>query len=183
MKGNSMSSPERMKDATTALRFMITKKHVKTAVCMDPQKCVIAQAIREALPDHVSAIHVGGKITKVVDTSGLTLRYMTPEKLAKELRNFDKTGLWGLPDGMYRLNAPHKHYQLRALARGLRNPSKPKSKRAKSGRRGFQKFEGKRVPTRHVVRVESIAAASRPTAAQTLREAAKRRQALIAGLR
>jgi len=154
-----MPISKRMRDSTSPLRFTITKKHAKDAVCRDPQKCVVAVAVREALPDHVSEIHVGSKITKVVDTHGLVIRYGTPQKLAKALRWFDTSGLWDLPEGDYHLNPPSADKRLgawKALKR--KKGKKPTAKKRKGG---FLLWAGKRIPTRHVTRVESIARGAR----------------------
>jgi hypothetical protein len=94
------------KDATSSISFQITPKHIRAAKCKNPRECVIAQALRQALPDYLAEIIVGASITKMVMMDGTVLRYYTPENLRAALKSFDKRGIWNLPTGVYKLRVP-----------------------------------------------------------------------------
>lgn len=149
------TSNKKVRDATRPLAFKITKKHVKDAKCGDPEQCVIAQAIRDALPDHVAEIHVGAMVTKVVDYNGNVIRYATPPKLHDALHGFDLNRGWKLPDGDYRLNPLPPSKRLGKQASAGASTFGPRKK--KPGSKGWNQFNSKAPPTRHVVRVEVVA--------------------------
>ena len=143
---NNVEIPLKVRDASRQLVFHITKKHVKIAKCGDPKECVIAQAVRDALPDHVRELHVGAKITKIVDIAGHVIRYRTPVVLATALRRFDLKKGWLLPDGEYRLTPPSPSHRL-GSRRGQRTGPKV----------GTPKGKRHTVPTRHVRSIYQVA--------------------------
>lgn len=114
-----------VEDAVKPLRFYINKeRHAESATCSDPEKCVIALALSEAVPD-LQAVEVSSGITKVV-TSSKCIRYRTPPRLRKALKHFDLTGMWGLPDGVYSIELPRGKQQL------VKNMSEKDKKRIKT---------------------------------------------------
>jgi hypothetical protein len=103
-------------DAPVDMPVRITKRHIERAVCGDPQYCVIAQALREALSVNVATgtlekVEVGSRITKVYVTNK-EIRYATPPAFTQSIRVFDVTGQWELPSGEYALIAPPKSLRL-----------------------------------------------------------------------
>lgn len=125
-------------DATRPLVFRITAKHIAAAKCKDPQQCVTAQALRDALGDHLEQFEVGGRITKVWTTDKI-VRYETPAALRLALIEFDKTGRWNLPLGTYQVRKPAKGRRL-GESGGRTRTGPHKTKRAKKRHA---------VPTRH----------------------------------
>ena len=94
----------RVEDAVNPLRVWITKNHCDKAHRSDGRQCVIAQALREVIPA-LNDVEVGSNITKV-NVNGKIIRYSTPPRLRAGLREFDQTGEWKLPEGMYLLLPP-----------------------------------------------------------------------------
>lgn len=99
-----------VEDASKPLRFIIDPVHIESGACGDPQKCVIAQSLLDAVP-LLSDVEVGSTITKVV-IGDKCVRYMTPPRLRAALRVFDVTGKWNLPPGVYVLPIPRSGYKL-----------------------------------------------------------------------
>jgi hypothetical protein len=135
-----------MKDATRPLRFVISRRHIAAAQCGDPNRCVIAEALKDALVDHVAEIHVGAAITKIVDTHGDVVRYATPSMLRKALRKFDQRKGWELPTGEWELDPVPANKRLG------RDQSPGPGARRKRHRHLF----GHRAPTRHVTAIGAI---------------------------
>ena len=101
----------RIVDAAKRLRFFIDEdEHVEIAVPCDGQKCAIHIALMEAIP-HVMAVEVGNTIVKII-TPGLCTRYACPPILKRALKNFDRTGEWGLKSGVYELLPPKDRQKL-----------------------------------------------------------------------
>ncbi len=143
----------RIVNATKPLRFEITKASIKAAKCKDPGQCVIAQGLREALPEGlIDGFQVGAKITKIFSREGQVItRYSTPKLLAAALKYFDLTGRWSLEPGVYTLRPLNKGY-----LRGSRWHRKKKDGKGKQST-----FRGAPVqPTRHAQTVCQIAAQS-----------------------
>lgn len=101
-----------IRDSNVSLFITITLAHVKRAVCKDPTKCVVAQALMDYFHGMVSGFIVGSNITKLINIdSKICTRYTTSGALAKALVNFDKTKLWNLPPGVYELKPLSKSYR------------------------------------------------------------------------
>lgn len=81
----------------------VLKRHVEGAKCQDPNNCVVARALDEALPYGLFEVQVGAKITKIFTTCGKVFRYRTSDALARGLRHFDKHKSWNLAEGSYDL--------------------------------------------------------------------------------
>lgn len=90
-------------DAKRSFLFSIDNQDVKIAKRHDKNHCVIACALRDVLG--ISKVEVGARTVRVWN-GGKVVRYMTPTYLTTALKNFDSTGKWNLPDGVYRLNPP-----------------------------------------------------------------------------
>lgn len=94
-------------EATEPLSFSITVKHIALAVefgRQDKKKCVVSQALR-AIRD-VKEVITGAAVTLVTFTNGQIVRYRTSWVLRAGLINFDRTGQWKLPVGIYQLLPP-----------------------------------------------------------------------------
>src|SRR4051812_41236665 len=102
-----MSARRKLEDAKKPLTFKINHKHVALAKCGDPNNCVVAQAINDALGDYFDGVEVGSSVTKVYSPDKV-LRYATPNKLKRAIPHFDKTKQWDLPPGEYSLLPPPK---------------------------------------------------------------------------
>ena len=95
-----------LNDPIHAVSFEITKEDIKKAVCKDPSKCVVAQAIRRqfTMAGEGTGIEVGSNISKVFIAGIETVfRFFTSGKLGDSLKEFDTTGKWPLPPGVYKL--------------------------------------------------------------------------------
>lgn len=104
------------RDAKRAMTFWITKKHVAAAVCKDPEKCVIAQALQAAFPDYIKTVYVGPSIVKLIMLDDTAVRYATPKPLKLALKKFDQLGGWDLAPGRYKLLPPAPSARLGAHA-------------------------------------------------------------------
>lgn len=90
-------------DAKRSLAFEILKEDVARAKRHDKNFCVIAQALQAA--PWIKKVEVGARYSRV--WQGTTVwRYMTPAILRVALNEFDRSGHWGLPAGVYVLKAP-----------------------------------------------------------------------------
>lgn len=90
--------------ANDALTLHITPKCVKNACRSSKEDCVIARAIKQQQP-FATGWQVGTNITMIYcDKAKQVIRYGTSSKLAKALAHYDKTGVWLLVPGHYRLN-------------------------------------------------------------------------------
>ena len=112
----------RVEDATRRFVFEITKEDVKNAVPRNPERCVIRQAIHHTLP-MITEIWVGASVTVLTVRETKTdefvkYRYGTPHILNVALNQFDQTGDWGLPPGIYYLGKiePARRLQVRNTA-------------------------------------------------------------------
>jgi hypothetical protein len=94
-----------VEDAKRPLVFEITEQDVKDAKRYDKSHCVIACAVR-AVPG-IQGIFVGTSIVRVKSSFGIR-RYMTPLNLKRALAEFDDSGNWALPAGVYALKPPVK---------------------------------------------------------------------------
>ncbi len=90
-------------DAKRKLVFEITADDVTQAKRHDKRNCVIACAMK-TMPG-ITSVEVGADIVRVNTPEGRT-RYRTPDKLRAALMEFDKTGHWNLPAGVYALTPP-----------------------------------------------------------------------------
>lgn len=103
---------------------------VRDAACGKPgdtDNCVVAKAIKRQLGD--AEVCVGKKITCILQ-DGVLVRTMTPNKIAKRLALFDKTGCWSLPFGTYEFRPPSESYKIesRIADTNARRPKKYVSK-------------------------------------------------------
>jgi hypothetical protein len=110
-------------DATRILTFEITDDDVLHAIRKDKANCVIAQALK-ATPG-VLSVEVGITSTRITTADKVT-RYRTPYVLRDALSNFDQTGHWDLPSGVYLIHPPQHHDRLDTIAK--RNATHPKRK-------------------------------------------------------
>ncbi len=137
-------------DAKRPLVFTITPEDVESAVCGDPENCVIARACTHCLGDLFESIQVGASITKVVRSDGMKVRYKTPAFLRRALIVFDTTGVWDLPPGEYRLAPPKPSSSVEANAKRNRlHTIKKKKPGCKKKRKAY-------LPSRRVARVDSL---------------------------
>jgi hypothetical protein len=132
-------------DASKPLCFKIKEDHVVVARCSDPSKCVIAQALNDALGDFFEGVEVGMTVVKIY-TAGKETRYSTPNKLRRAIPVFDKTGQWNLPPGEYTLLPPSPTVRLGA------RPGRWKVKHKKKTKPGRDMFRGRALPTRRISR-------------------------------
>jgi hypothetical protein len=100
-----MKTRRKVVNSRVALRFEITKKHVKLAKKCDATGCVVAQALLDSLGEMLDSVQVGSNVTKVV-TDSKVFRYTTPTMLKQAIPEFDRTGIWNLKPGTYHL-APY----------------------------------------------------------------------------
>ena len=91
-------------DATKDLEFQVKQAHVWGARVKDPCNCVLARALQDHFGSTVDRIVVGMTVTKVYAGNRIT-RYKTPEWARQCLINFDITGKWTQPIGLYSLYA------------------------------------------------------------------------------
>lgn len=140
-----------VKDAKKPLTFRITLDHVAKAKCNNPNECVVAQGLKAALGDFFMEVYVGGSIIKIV-TEHEVLRFSTPNVLRDALIAFDEKKGWRLPPGEYTIRPPSKTNRLGGGGRGSRWAKKGSGK----GKPGRTIFQGKKLPTRHVVRADAL---------------------------
>lgn len=98
-----------VKDATGPIFFEITDKDISSVNRRkDPEKCVIAQAIRHSLPQVVNVYACASITILTIIKSGklLKVRYQTSSELRRGLNNWDIGMNWNLPAGRYRLLPP-----------------------------------------------------------------------------
>lgn len=138
-----MSARREIKDAKKPLTFKISPKHVVVAKCGDPNNCVVAQAINDALGDYFDGVEVGSSVTKVF-SPGKVVRYATPNKLKRAIPHFDITKQWDLPPGEYSLLPPPASMRIGA------RPNRWKKKSVKKTTAGRDMFKGRALPTRRV---------------------------------
>lgn len=138
-----------VKDATRPITFTIDRSHAKAATCRDPEACVIARALSATFGDLFQGVHVGATVTKVFN-EGRVIRYATPSSLRKGLLHFDETGEWDLPDGEYKLLPPSPTMRLGA------RPNRWKRVHEKKTSPGRDAFRGRAMPSRKVMRVETL---------------------------
>jgi len=138
-------------DAKKPLKVVITEEHQKCAKPGDPAHCVVALALNDAFGDIFDGAEVGSSITKVY-TSNRIIRYATPASLKKNIPVFDKTGKWQLPSGEYILLPVPTTAKLGARGNRWR------TYRHKTRRTGRAMFKARALPTRRVMRVETLAA-------------------------
>lgn len=129
----------KVRDAKIPLGFDIGPEAVSKAVCRDPLRCVIAEAMNMALGDMYDSVEVGPAVTKVFFPGGRIVRYRTPMVLKDALTRFDGTGKWGLPKGRYELQAMPPSMRLgarlgRPNGRGRGNTKAPTTRRLPSRR-------------------------------------------------
>lgn len=113
-------------DAKITLVLDISKKDIERAKPGDMDNCVVAQALQRQLGTH--QVCVGRNITSVLKEDVL-VRFKTPNVLAKNLRIFDKTGCWSLPEGTYELKPPTPSYKIT-----VRGPDGRKRKRVRKNK-------------------------------------------------
>lgn len=109
-------TPRKLVDSTKPLIFRITAAHVAKAKCQNPNECVVAQAINDQLVDQLERIDVGTSIIKIT-TETKVYRYATPSRLRDCIKVFDRTKMWNLPLGEYRLNAMPRATATRQVTR------------------------------------------------------------------
>lgn len=144
--------PRTAVDAAGALPFVIENKHIVTGRCGKPGECVVAQALNDALGGMLDGAEVGASIIKVYvgGPDGKCFRYATPARIARQIPVFDKTGQWDLPPGEYTLHPPSPTARLGG------RPSRWNRKSKKKTKRGRDMFQGRALPTRRVMRVETL---------------------------
>jgi hypothetical protein len=147
----STTTKRKVKDATKTLTFRITYSHVARAKCSNPNECVVAQGLKDLFGDLFEEVYVGGSIIKLV-TKTEVIRYATPKALREALIAFDEKKGWRLPPGEYTIRPPYRTNRLGGGGRGSRWDKKTSG----NGKPGRTVFMGKKLPTRHVVRVESL---------------------------
>ena len=103
------------------LRFEITPKHCDGAKRVGPCNCVIAQALMNKFGARLLEVQVLPTITCLMWSGGVTHRYQTPRILRTALENWDKTGQWDLPPGVYELLPVHKSQTRRAQTERAKN--------------------------------------------------------------
>ncbi len=133
-------------DPAEPIDIRITEADIRKAVCRDPAKCVIAQAVKRqlAMCGEVSGLEVGSVITKIfIEERKIIFRYGTPKPLATGLKAFDETGEWPLEEGIYKLNPTAPSYR-----RGSRWHKK---KKGGTGKQSKPKHEIK-FPTRRTTK-------------------------------
>lgn len=130
------------------LEFTIKQRDHENAKCGDPAECVIAQALLRCVGEVFVGVQVGAKVTKVI-TDTKVIRYGTPSKLKEALQKFDKTGIWKLPPGVYKLNV---------LAQSIVNQAELAKKRAHRRGRWRSGPSGKHraIPSRRVLVVSGV---------------------------
>ncbi len=103
-----MSTPNpTMIDALSPMDLVISAEHAEGAVCKDPHRCVIAQAIFAKFGNRVEDWGVGPTITKIKFRGNpMWIRWVTPRSLANGLSNFDRKGVWDIPPGTYWFEKP-----------------------------------------------------------------------------
>ncbi len=111
-----------VQDANRKLVFEITAQDVKEAKRHDKTHCVIACAVG-SMPG-VKGISVGASTVRVRTDAGIR-RYATPKNLKEALTEFDATGFWALPAGVYTLNPPPPWLKQEALVRRLNAAGRP----------------------------------------------------------
>jgi hypothetical protein len=109
-----------------SLLFSINENHVCNAKRSDPCQCVIAQALIEKYKESVLEVHVLATAITIILSGGRMMRFRTPKVLREGLTNFDETGEWNLPVGVYKLEPVQKsqtrlHQRERAKKRRLLN--------------------------------------------------------------
>jgi len=136
-----------MIEANKPLYIEVTPEHVLNAKPCNGGECVIAQALMAHFGGMVDGFRVGSNITKVFSIGGKTCtRYSTSGPLADALRQFDRTGQWGLKPGMYTLLPLAKSYRRAARFDKMKHSGGTKSV-----------FSGtKAKPTRHAETVCQI---------------------------
>ncbi len=149
------AKPKRFKakDATKPLEFEILAEHVAAASCGDPEQCVVAQAVRAHCGDLFDVIQVGATVTKLTRADGIKVRYRTGAILRRALIQFDLTGKWNLPAGIYKLKPPGPGHRLTDQPNNLH---KMTAKQKASPKKGRKRRKNHNTPTRKVARVNSI---------------------------
>lgn len=93
-------------DAKKRIYFEILRKHVVNAVRYDKKKCAIAGGCKDGFSDYgLVEVEIGANKSFFVFENKV-VRYTTPRKLRDGLTNWDKTGDWDLPEGVYYLLPP-----------------------------------------------------------------------------
>jgi hypothetical protein len=122
-----MKKTIKVMDARIPMVISVRKEDFSCAKPGDMDNCVVAQAIKHQIGN--SEVRVGRKITSILKEDVL-VRFMTPNKIAKNLVIFDKTGCWSLPFGEYTLTPPSPSYKIKARIADTENrrPKKYKSR-------------------------------------------------------
>lgn len=114
-------SKHNVRDAKRPLRITITKKDVDGSKKLEPDACAAANAICRQV-EHVVAARVHRSVAYVKMSSGVWLRYVTPQHLRDELALFDRAGIFD--PGEYVLTPPKGAQQM-----GYRPSHGPKNAR------------------------------------------------------